>query len=139
MSKIRGFTLIELMIVVAIIGILASIAIPAMQDYMGRSQLMDGVRGTAGLRTSVAEYYALNGTMPSSGDMSGADALLEGKYFTAGAVSVAGGIISVSFSSGVLNGQTLQLEPTPNALANQVAEWTCAGVDARYMPASCQP
>jgi len=60
----KGFTLIELMIVVAIIGILAAIAIPAYQDYTIRSQVTEGLNLASAVKTSVAEYYAQNGTWP---------------------------------------------------------------------------
>jgi len=63
----KGFTLIELMIVVAIIGILAAIAIPAYQDYVGRAQFTEGMNLAAGLKTDVAEYAGLKGTCPANG------------------------------------------------------------------------
>ena len=64
----KGFTLIELMIVVAIIGILAAIAIPAYQDYTARAQASEGFSITAGMRTDIGEWVAQRGTLPASGD-----------------------------------------------------------------------
>ena len=64
----KGFTLIELMIVVAIIGILAAIAIPAYQDYTARAQASEGLSITAGLRADIGEYYTLNNELPSADD-----------------------------------------------------------------------
>ena len=61
----KGFTLIELMIVVAIIGILAAIAIPAYQNYVTRSEVTEGLSPADGWKTSVAEFYAQNGTFPT--------------------------------------------------------------------------
>ena len=65
----QGFTLIELMIVVAIIGILAAVAIPAYQDYIARSQASEGATLLGGLKTPVAEYYLSNGTVPEISEL----------------------------------------------------------------------
>lgn len=70
MKKVQqGFTLIELMIVVAIIGILAAVAIPAYQDYIARSQASEGATLLGGLKTPVAEYYLANGSVPNLGQL----------------------------------------------------------------------
>ena len=74
----KGFTLIELMIVVAIIGILASIAIPAYQDYIARTQATEAAELLAGLKTPISEYVYTNGTTPGTADLSGAK--LSGTY-----------------------------------------------------------
>lgn len=65
-SKQGGFTLIELMIVVAIIGVLASLAVPQYQNYTARAQASEGLTITGGLRSDIAERYALEGGMPAA-------------------------------------------------------------------------
>ena len=67
----KGFTLIELMIVVAIIGILAAIAIPAYQNYTIRAQVTEGLNLADGWKTSVGEFYAQNGTFPAGSSTAG--------------------------------------------------------------------
>jgi type IV pilus assembly protein PilA len=86
----KGFTLIELMIVVAIIGILAAIAIPAYQNYTVRAQVTEGLTLADGWKTAIAEYYANNGTWPTTANLTGT-AASTGKYVTA-VNAVVGGI-----------------------------------------------
>jgi type IV pilus assembly protein PilA len=82
MKKIQqGFTLIELMIVVAIIGILAAVAIPAYQDYLARSQATEAASLLGGLKTGIAEYYSTNGAVPDlSTPAQLSQSVLTGKY-----------------------------------------------------------
>ena len=82
MKKQQGFTLIELMIVVAIIGILAAIAIPAYQDYTIRAQVSEGISLASGAKTAIAEYYQNNGDMPADNTVAGIEdpAVIFGKY-----------------------------------------------------------
>jgi type IV pilus assembly protein PilA len=159
----QGFTLIELMIVVAIIGILAAIAIPAYQDYTIRAKVTEGIGLADAAKTSVAEAF-------ESGDMKGVTALSTGwipteqssKYVTS--VAVAGtGVITVKYSAVVpqISAKTLTLSPFIGGVALAAGQqgsvdWGCATLtgaaaaangltvtvfgtlDARYTPASCK-
>src|ERR1700719_1474082 len=95
----KGFTLIELMIVVAIIGILAAIAIPAYQNYTIRAQITEGLSLADGWKTSVAEFYAQNGTFPTGSSTTGsttaivAQGITSGKYVTGISVGAGGAVV----------------------------------------------
>ncbi|WP_341217797.1 pilin [Neptunomonas phycophila] len=136
----QGFTLIELMIVVAIIGILAAIALPAYQDYTARAQAAEGLSATGGLRSDLAVELASNNAFPAAGSTLHADALLlDGKFFAPGGVTVgdANGVISVAFNAGALSGQTMTLTPTQNG--RQISGWVCAGLaQASHIPSGCR-
>jgi len=149
MNAQKGFTLIELMIVIAIIGILAAIALPAYQDYTARAQASEGFKATAGIQSDIGVFVADQNRYPQSGDLNGV-ASLTGKYFPAGGVTISGGdnpgtngpdnptIITTTFNSGANNGQTLTLTPSLGA-PGQIASWTCDGtISKSRLPSSCQ-
>jgi len=156
----KGFTLIELMIVIAIIGILAAIAIPAYQDYTIRSQASEGLAMASAAKASISEYYATKGTWPTdTGNGSGAlgwTAQPSGKYVSG--ISVTNGVITITYggqsNAANLFGKTAVL--TPGNTANGDVAWVCqnaptvsnatfstapaAGtIASKYLPSTCRP
>lgn len=134
MRKIQqGFTLIELMIVVAIIGILAAIALPAYQDYTVRAQVSEVMMAASSAKNNIAEAAQTQGGLPAAYSIS-----TQTSKFVA-SVAYAGGIItatSKSLSGGVAG--TITLTGTYLATTGQV-NWACAGtIPAKYRPSSCR-
>ncbi len=136
----KGFTLIELMIVVAIIAILAAIALPAYQDYTARAQASEALTATAGLRADIGVFLSETGDLPGSDDdLNGAAAALEGRYFSAEGVDIGeNGVVSVEFDDGVHSGETLSLTPILADSEAQIARWECTGLENdRHIPRAC--
>ena len=141
MKKVQqGFTLIELMIVVAIIGILAAIAIPAYQDYTIRAQVSEGLNLGGGAKTAVSEYFQDRGAWPTDNNEAGLSvaADIEGKYVTG--VAVASNVVTVTYGNSahaVISGDTLALTATDNTGS---IGWACSSADLadKHMPAACR-
>lgn len=140
----QGFTLIELMIVVAIIGILAAVALPAYQDYTARSQMSEALSLAGGARTAVTEFYTNEGNFPANNTSAGLSAAadISGKYVAS--VQVAGGLITTTMQTGGtaegIRGATMVLSALTNAGS---VDWVCksggaTAVVAKYLPSSCR-
>src|SRR5690554_5211096 len=123
MHKQQGFTLIELMIVVAIIGILAAVAIPAYQDYTVRAKVTEGLSLASAGKAAVSEYFASNGTLPASNDQAGMAEPEQISGNSVRSVEVAGaGVITVTFSTNPITDATIEL--TPQTTGGRVV-WDC--------------
>lgn len=158
----QGFTLIELMIVVAIIGILAAIAIPAYQDYTIRAQVTEGMNLAAAAKAAVAETFLNTGTAPATRtaagmlDDAGDGSETEGKYVQS--VNVVTGEIIITYGNDAhanIAGDLLYL--TPYLSADDSVVWRCGmaaaptgltamgtaaagtNVEVQYLPAACRP
>ena len=140
----QGFTLIELMIVVAIIGILAAIAIPAYQNYTIRAEVSEGLSLANGAKTAVAEFYTTRGAYPGNNTSAGMASAgsISGNYVSS--VSAASGVITITYgapkANQAISGKTLELSAiTVNSGA---IAWTCkpagsSAISNTYLPSSC--
>ena len=133
----QGFTLIELMIVVAIIGILLAIAIPAYQDYTIRAKVSEGLNIASAAKTGVSEYRLTSNSWPSTNAEAGVSNTVSSQYVNSVSVG-ANGVITITFNPTALGAAgTIVLTPT---FANNTVQWTCTGgtLEDKYRPANCR-
>jgi type IV pilus assembly protein PilA len=139
----KGFTLIELMIVVAIIAILAAIAIPAYQNYLIRAQVSEGAVLTDGAKTAMAEFYSNTGHFPATNASAGlaTAASISGQYVSSVDVSTTNGQITATFSGPKVNTKISTDTFILSAItSNGSFSWTCTkgSVPQEYLPTSCR-
>ncbi|HEZ8002272.1 TPA: pilin [Neisseria meningitidis] len=159
----KGFTLIELMIVIAIVGILAAVALPAYQDYTARAQVSEAILLAEGQKSAVTEYYLNHGTWPSDNSAAGVASVstdIKGKYVQS--VTVANGVITATMlSSGVnkeIQGKKLSLwakrqngsvkwfcgQPVTRAGTDDTDDTVAADtttntkIDTKHLPSTCR-
>ena len=139
----QGFTLIELMIVVAIIGILAAIAIPAYQDYTIRAKVTEALNVAAASKTALSEHYLSQGVMPADPTTAGIDTSATTQYVAGldySQTDADNGVIEITLASdigGDANDATIQLTGTGSSSS---VKWSCTGGDLenKYRPSSCR-
>ena len=149
-----GYTFIEIMIVIAIIGILAAIALPAYQEHIARTQVIEGFTATSGLKAEIGIFVADKGRLPDNKDIKNKGAAaaiaaqaktLDGKYFDAGDITIkSGGVIAVEFGTGSNKGKRMIMTPTI-IKDDEIDRWKCEpgkpkkkAIDKSRLPLSCQ-
>ncbi|HEZ0598349.1 TPA: pilin [Neisseria meningitidis] len=160
----KGFTLIELMIVIAIVGILAAVALPAYQDYTARAQVSEAILLAEGQKSAVTEYYLNHGEWPANNSSAGVatSANIKGKYVQS--VTVANGVITAQMASSNVNkeikdkklslwakrqdgsvkwfcGQPVQRANANGANNDEVTAATGKGtdkIDTKHLPSTCR-
>jgi type IV pilus assembly protein PilA len=149
----QGFTLIELMIVVAIIGILAAIAIPAYQDYTKRAHVSEGLSLAAAAKTAVTEYYSTNNIFASgAGELNATYGLASASLIAGNAVKdvtvLTSGVIQIRYRTQVADNASLYLNPTVTAgalawdcsvtVGSGVTPITAVALDGKFVPSNCR-
>jgi len=139
----QGFTLIELMIVIAIIAILMSYAIPAYRDYTVRAKAGEGIALAAGAKLAVSEYFINEGVYPVNNAEAGLAVATDIIGVNVLSITAAAGVITIAFNAedAALVGNSLELSPTTVAGGGSV-QWICrnsvGGLDDRFVPVACR-
>ena len=132
----KGFTLIELMIVVAIIGILAAVALPAYQDYTVRAKVSELILAGGAFRTAITEKFTTDNDPTSAGSgltLTPVGKIAGGSIAADGTIVITGNTMNTSIGQSV----TITITPTYNTNTGTIT-WSCQGTPAKYMPATCR-
>ncbi len=138
-TKQGGFTLIELMITVAIVGILAAIALPAYEDYVIRGQVSESMSMSGGLQTEIADSYAMKGVLPATSYDLQSQSMPSGKYSYVN--NIQNGLIIIRFkptANAKLSTALVGIEAVPTATGE--IYWKCGSfsIAKKYLPSSCR-
>jgi len=138
----QGFTLIELMIVIAIVGILAAIALPAYQDYTVRAKMAEPLALLAEAKTTVTEYFVANGVVPTNSDEAGIRTAPDTDIVKSLEITISGGdpLLTITMQSTIVPGNTTANFVLSGSSKSGTIQWKCkkGNMETKYLPANCR-